>query len=267
MDIAVLPPDINKSGLNFNIEGEAIRFGLSAIKNVGAAAIDAVLSARKAGVFKSFKVFLYRADLRRVNKKTVESLIKAGSFKQYANRATLLANYPKLVKEISEAKTTAEKGQFSLFGQASSQVRLADNFSEVEDFNEDEILQMEMEIIGFLITKNPLLKFQNIISKKVSKKIGDINTEEVNKTHILAGIVSAKKIIKTKKDNSEMAFINIFDETGSIECVIFPKLFQRLKDVIHINKVIMLKGKINDRDGRLSVLIDNAVDLDTVSKY
>ena len=127
-------------------------------------------------------------------------------------------------------------------------------------------MQMEKEVIGFLITKNPLLKFQTLISKKTTKKIGDIGNEDVNKTHIIAGIVSAKKVIKTKRDNSEMAFINLFDETGSIECVMFPKLFARLRDIIAINRVIMLKGKINDRDGRLSILIDNAVDLDNISQ-
>ncbi|MBI4226165.1 DNA polymerase III subunit alpha [Candidatus Roizmanbacteria bacterium] len=265
MDIPVLPPDINRSRLSFSIESDAIRFGLSAIKNVGQAAIDSILTARKEIPFKSLKDFLYRVDLRRVNKKTVESLIKAGAFSQFANRATLLANYPKIVKEIAAAKIEAEKGQYSLFVKESSGAQFVDDFTAIEDFNEEEILQMEREVIGFLITKNPLLKFQDLIKKKTTKKIGEISVEDVNRTHILAGIVSAKKIIKTKKDNSDMAFINIFDETGSIECVIFPKLFVRLRDVIGINRVIMLKGKINDRDGRLSVLIDNAVDLDKVS--
>ena len=266
MEISVLPPDINKSGQSFAIEEKAVRFGLTAIKNVGAAAIDAILTARKAGSFKSFKDFLYRVDLRKVNKKTVESLIKSGAFNQYANRATLLANYPKLVKEISDSKSEIEKGQFRLFGQENLREKLSDSFTSVEDFSEDEILQMEKEIIGFLITKNPLLKFEDLIRKKITKKIGDVNIEDVNKTHILAGIVSGKKIIKTKKDNSEMAFINLFDETGSLECVVFPKLFARLREILAINRVIMLKGKINDRDGRISVLIDNAVDLDSISR-
>ena len=274
MEIPVLPPDINKSKLNFSIEGKstsnvarAIRFGLSAIKNVGAAAINAILTPLKDGPYSSFKDFIYRVDLRRVNKRTVESLIKAGAFKQFANRATLLSNYPKIVKEISDSKVETEKGQFSLFGQENASLKILDNFTPVEDFDEDEILQMEKEVIGFLISKNPLLKFGNLIRKKITKKIGDINQEDVDKTHILAGIVSGKKIIKTKKDSYEMAFINFFDETGSIECVVFPKLFIRLKEILAINRVILLKGKINDRDGRLSVLIDNAVDLDKISEY
>ena len=265
MEISVLPPDINRSEFNFAIEGKAIRFGLSAIKNVGQAAIESILTARKKGLFTSFKDFLYKADLRKVNKKTVESLIKAGAFKEYENRASLLAYYPKIVKEIADMKTDAQKGQFSLFTQSMSQVNLEDSIEKVEDFNEDEILQMEKEVIGFLISKNPLLKYQDLITKKVSKKIGDISVEDVDKDHIIAGIVSGKKIIRTKKDNSEMAFMNIFDETGSIECVLFPRLFARLRDIIAINRVIMLKGKVNDRDGRLSILVDNAVDLERAS--
>ncbi len=264
MVILVLQPDINKSQHSFAIEGKAIRFGLSAIKNVGEAAIEAILSVRKNGSFKSLREFLYRVDMRRVNKKTVESLIKAGAFKEFANRASLLSYYPSIVKEVADLKTDQEKGQYGLFGQRDIKESLADNIVPVEDFNEDEILQMEKDVIGFLITKNPLLKFKNIINEKVTKKIGDITAEDTNKTVILAGIVSARKIIKTKRDNSEMAFINIFDETGSIECVIFPKLFVKLRDVIAINRVIMLKGKVNDRDGRISIIVDNAVDLDRI---
>lgn len=265
MEIAVLPPDINKSQESFAIEGKAVRFGLSAIKHVGKAAIETILDARKAGPFRSFKEFLFRVDLRKVNKKTVESLIKAGGFKFIANRASLLAYYPKIVREISDLKTEREKGQFSLFDQGNRQVDVSDSIDPVDDFNEDEILQMEKEVIGFLITKNPLDKFRVIIDKKISKKIGEIALEDVNKTHIVAGIVSGKKTIKTKKDNAEMAFINVFDESGSIELVVFPKAYSRLSDIFAINRVVLLKGKINDRDGRLSILVDNAVSLDRMN--
>lgn len=265
MEIAVLPPDINKSEQSFAIEGKAIRFGLSAIKHLGHAAIEAILSARKTGPFKSFKEFLFRVDLRKVNKKTVESLIKAGAFKFIANRASLLAYYPKVVREIVDLKTEREKGQFSLFDQESTRLNMTDDITPVADFNEDEILQMEREVIGFLITKNPLDKYRSVIDKKITKKIGDITAEDVNKTHIIAGIVSGRKTIKTKKDNAEMGFVSMFDESGSIECVIFPKSYTRLSDLFLINRVVLLKGKINERDGRLSVLVDNAVGLDRMN--
>lgn len=265
MDITVLPPDINRSSYSFTIEGESIRFGLSAIKNVGGSAIDAIKDARKNGEFTSFKDFLHRVDLRRVNKKTVESLIKAGAFDQYANRATLMTYYPKVVQEVSQMKEDRANGQFGLFTQDQSTKNIKDTFIVVEDFSEDEIFTMEKDIIGFLITKNPLLKYQGIIDKKITKKIGEVSMEDVNKTIVLGGIISSVKIIKTKKDNSEMAFLTLFDETGTIELVIFPKLFARQRDIFRLNTVMLLRGKINDRDGRLSVIVETAVDLTKIS--
>lgn len=261
MEIDVLPPDINKSDYSFKIEDGGIRFGLSAIKNVGQAAIDAILEARKKGDFKSFKDFLYYVDLRRVNKKTVESLVKAGAFKMYANRATLLSYYPKVVAEINSLKNEKSKGQYNLFILDSSLQNLTDDFTPIEEFNEEEIFNIEKEVIGFLITKNPLSRFKNIIDQKVTKKIGELSQEDINKTHILVGIISRKKVIKTKTNNNEMAFVTIFDETDSIEIVVFPKVFTRLKDIIMINRVIILKGKISDKEGRLTVLLDDAVKL------
>jgi DNA polymerase-3 subunit alpha len=265
MNITVLPPDINKSNHNFMIEGGAIRFGLSAIKNVGGAAIESIITARVEGPFRSFRDFLSRVDLRRVNKKTVESLVKARAFSEFGNIATLLTHYPNVVVEIQKAKAKQEKGQFDLFESGSSNKANADNFPTVAEFSEDELFAMEREVIGFLIGKNPLLKFAGIISKKSTHKIGDVSLDDVNKSVIIAGIVSGKKALKTKKDNSEMAIIQVFDETGSIEVVVFPRLFAKIKGFLAINRIIMLKGKVNDREGRLGVLMENAVDLETVN--
>lgn len=266
MEIAVLPPNINKSEYSFTIEQDSIRFGLSAIKNVGHAAIDSILEARKSGPIKGFKDFLFRVDLRKVNKKTVESLIKAGAFEKFANKATLLANYPIVVREIFQLKIDQEKGQFALFSQEHSSKDLKDQFEAIPELSEEEIYYMEREIIGFLITQNPLNKHRQIIEQKVTKKIGEITLSDVDKTYIFAGIISGKKNIKTKKDNSEMAFINVFDETGTIEAIVFPRAFQKLLGILNINKVILFKGKVNNKDSKLSIIIDNAVDLDSLRK-
>ena len=253
--------DINKSEHSFSIENDGIRFGLSAIKNVGEAAIDSIMESRKAGSFTSFKDFLFKVDLRRVNKKTIESLVKASAFSGFANRATLMHHYPIFVRDIASLKDDKEKGQFGLFQQSITASVFQDNFEKMADFPEDDIYNMEKEVIGFLITKNPLDKFKDIIAKKSTKKIGEVNIEDDKKDVILVGLISNKKIIKTKKDNHEMAFLTIFDETGSIECVIFPKIFTKLKTFIGINNVIILKGKVSNREDKLSVLVDNAVQL------
>ncbi|PJC33342.1 DNA polymerase III subunit alpha [Candidatus Roizmanbacteria bacterium CG_4_9_14_0_2_um_filter_36_12] len=264
MEIEVLPSDINQSEFSFTIEKGSIRFGLSAIKNVGGAAIDSIVEARKSGQFVCFKDFLNRIDLRRVNKKTVESLIKAGAFSKFGNKATLLIHYPTVVSEVQALKAKIDKGQFDLFEDRNSPKQIKDNFKSVPEFSEEELFSMERDVIGFLIGKNPLAKFKTIIEKKTDKKIGDIVSSDVNKPVIIAGIISGKRALKTRKDNHEMAVIQVFDETGSIEVVVFPKIYSQLKQFLLINRIIMLKGKVNDREGRVGVIMENAVDLETI---
>ena len=265
MGIAVLPPDINYSFSGFTIEGGAIRFGLSAIKNVGEAAIESILSTReKEGRFVSFKDFLFRVDLRKVNKKTVESLIAAGAFSSFANRATLLTNYPRILEEVQKEKMKQDKGQFDLFGESDVKNKLVDNFKEVSEFSEEEIFEMERRIIGFLISKNPLSRYKEIIERKISKNIGDILETDVEKSLILAGIVNGKKVVKTKKDNQEMAILTVYDQTGTIDLIVFPKTYAKLKSILQINRVILFKGKVDQKEGGLTIILENAVDLEKI---
>lgn len=264
MKITALPPDINKSDDDFKIEGDSIRFGLSAVKNVGATAIDSILTARKNGFFNSLKDFLYRVDLRKVNKKTVESLIKTGALDQFGSRASLLVYYPTALQEINRAKNEVSQGQFGLFTSFSAKQTFVDNLPTVEDFSEEEKFAMEREMIGFSIGKNPLTQYKKIIELKITKKIGEINQEDVGKEHIIAGSINRIKKVTTKKDNSEMAFVSIFDETGSIEAIVFPKLYTADKNIWVPNRVILLKGKVDSKDTRINIIVDKAIDLSRV---
>ena len=263
MEIKVLPPDINKSIYSFSIEGSEIRFGLSALKNVGEAAIDSILEERAKQTFHGLKDFLSRIDLRRVNKRTVESLIKAGAFSNFANKATLMLNYPLLVADIQRIKIKSEKGQYDLFATSKAE-KLNDNFKPVPEFEEDKLFTMEREVIGFLIGKNPMAKYKTIIEKKTTKKIGEVTIQDANKSLILAGLISGKKIVKTKKNNEEMAILQVFDESGTIELVVFPRSYTILKSFLNINRIIMFKGKVNEREGRIGIILENAVDLEKI---
>lgn len=264
MKIKVLPPDINKSGTNFAIEGNSIRFGLSAIKNVGAAAIETILSARKKRGFSSFKDFLFRVDLRRVNKKVVESLIKAGAMARFGSRASLLVYYPTALEEINKAKKEVSQGQAGLFSRFSPAENLKDNLPNIEGFSNEERMRMEREIIGFPISQNPLERFQPIVSQKITRKIGEINQEDVGKREIIAGVINQVKKITTKKNNNQMAFVNLFDDSGSIELVVFPKVFAKNPQIWLPNRVLLIKGKVSSRERGLNIIVDNAVDLTTV---
>ncbi len=261
MEIPVLVPDINKSGSEFTIEGESIRFGLSALKNVGTAAIDSILEARSTGLFIGFKDFLTRVDLRKVNKRTIESLAKSGAFKAFANCATILSVYPEMVKDLSASKESESKGQFGLFAGHIEQKKAVDTFTPIEEYPESELSMMEKEVIGFLISRNPLAPFATIIAEKATKRIGEITKADDKKMMVLVGVISGKKIIRTKKDNKEMCFITLYDDTGTIEAVFFPKSFEKLKSIITLNQVILAKGTGAEREDSMSFLIDNVVKL------
>ncbi len=263
MQIEVLPPDINHSVEKFSIEGRSIRFGLTALKNVGSSAIDSILEARdKDGDFTSFKDFLMRVDLRKVNKRTVESLIKSGAFDSFTTRATLLLNYPTMAKELASIKDSHDQGQFGLFGQHEKKRYEKDTFKDIPELPDEQIIEFEKEVIGFLLSKNPMDKHQEVIDQKVNKKIGDISEKDVNRSYIFAGMVTKRKVVKTKKNNDDMAFLSINDSTGTIEVIIFPKTFRSVHNTCLQNSVCLFKGKVAEREGEYSIIMEQAVNLD-----
>ncbi|OGK15314.1 DNA polymerase III subunit alpha [Candidatus Roizmanbacteria bacterium RIFCSPLOWO2_02_FULL_37_19] len=266
MEINVLPPDINKSEYDFSIEKESIRFGLSAIKNVGKSAIESMLEARSQNIFIGLRDFLSRVDVRRVNKKTVESLIKSGAFDSFGTRASLLTYYPKALNEASSQKKQVESGQYDLFGAKRDQ-RLSDSDLEnIQEFSEDELLLMEKEVIGFTISTNPLSQYHDIIARKVTKKIGEISEDDIGSTHIIAGNISQVRKVTTKKGNNRMAFVSVFDETGSVDTVVFPKIYASTKNIWIENTTVLLKGRINERGDGLTIVVDNVIDLATTKR-
>lgn len=261
MNIKVLPPDVNKSDFDFKIENGSIRFGLSAVKNVGQAAVFSIISARNAGKFLGLKDFLNKVDVRKVNKKTIESLVKAGAFDKFGSRAALILYYPKALDEILRLKQGASAGQFALFADSSSSKDLSDSLPKVDEFSENELLNMEKEILGFSLVRNPLTHFKKIIDQKITKKIGEIAEDDIQKTHIIAGTLSRLKKIVTKKDNREMVFVTIFDETGSIEVIVFPSIYAATKNIWNQNAIILLKGRVEAKDERINMIVEKAVDL------
>ncbi|MBI3379556.1 DNA polymerase III subunit alpha [Candidatus Gottesmanbacteria bacterium] len=270
MKISLLPPDINKSDIEFIIElGESkesgrIRFGLSAVKNVGTAAIDSILKAReKDGVFKSFTDFVSRVDLSKVTKKTLESLIKAGALDQFGKRAALLSAYPTIVDKVhTKAKNEAD-GQGSLFAMEES-FDIIDHLPEVEELSKEELLLFEKELLGFYLTEHPLTSYIPTLEKKVSNRIVSLVVSE--RPVVIGGIISQIKKIITKKSGQEMAFVKLDDFTGTIELVVFPSIFERTKYIWKMDQVIILKGKVTEKEERVTVIVDDAKVLDLDKK-
>jgi DNA polymerase-3 subunit alpha len=257
LNLSVLPPDINKSTDEFSIEDHTkIRFGLSAVKNVGIAAIKTIIAARKHGVFKSLEDLCTRVDLGAVNKKTVESLIKTGAMDSFGNRASLLISYPDIVEKVSKKQKADSKGQTSLFGDH--------NFDDhqkalkpVEDFTEAEKLGFEKEFLGLYLTSHPQMHNLTSLKGKITHLIDTLPEELEGSTVIIGGLIENIKKIYTKRGNNEMAFITLGDEKGlTVECVIFPKIFDRFKSILVRESVIIVNGRLDIKNEKPIIIAE-----------
>ncbi|OGH38282.1 MAG: DNA polymerase III subunit alpha [Candidatus Levybacteria bacterium RIFCSPLOWO2_01_FULL_38_21] len=256
LDIKVLPPDINKSGSEFSIEGKSsIRFGLSAIKNIGEAAIGNIISNRQVGIFKNLDDFLERVDLGSVNKKTIESLIKAGALDSFGKRASLLMKYSEILEFLHKKKQQKKEGQVSLFDDK-------ENFpdpleADVEDFTLKEKLSFEKEFLGLYLTSHPMMDELISLKDKVTHDISLIMEETEGSRVKIGGIVENIRRIFTRKTGSEMAFLTIGDEKGiTVECVIFPKFFEQYKSYLLRDTVIIIEGRVDTKNEKPIIIAE-----------
>ncbi|PYV37274.1 MAG: hypothetical protein DMG06_28535 [Acidobacteria bacterium] len=272
MGIKILPPDINISHLHFTPAGPDIRFGLAAIKNVGANAINSILEARqRIGTFKSIFEFCENLDLRVVNKRVIESLIKAGALDSLGERRSqLFAVIDKAIETAQKVQRDRESGQKGLFGlgtavlQDSHEAEPGLALPNTPEWQEAQLLSYEKETLGFYITGHPLSKFA-----KDLKDFSNANTETIHEiesgTEIsLGGIVSALKFLKTKKGD-RMAVIQLEDLTGTIEAVIFPEPFQRCQHLLKADAPLLVKGVLDVEDsGNRKVLANEIQSLEGI---
>lgn len=267
LEITILPPDINQSIEDFAIEDKTkIRFGLSAIKNVGGAAIDAIFQTRSDRPFTSLTDFCMRVNLSTVNKKTMESLIKAGAMDHFGNRAALLIGLADSTNKANQIKKQTTDGQDSLFGdeQAVDSGISAHAANDVEDFTEEEKLAFEKEFLGIYLSSHPHLEILSNLNIIVTHKIEGLSEEKEGTRVKIGGIVESAKKIFTKKSNSEMAFISLANENGiTIECVIFPRVFELYKNFLINDTVIVVEGKLDFKDERPVIIADSIYDAKT----
>ncbi len=250
--IEVLPPDINRSGEDFTIEEDKIRFGLAAVKNVGSSAIKAIIKEReKRGPFNDFKDFLCRVDLKKVNKRVIESLIKSGALDCFGfRRAQLFGCIDEAIDFGHRKQREKSLGQRSLFDcapLAASDSTSSFKIPETAEWEEMDRLSFEKEALGFYISGHPLDSYRQHI-----KKLGLTGTDRLfnvpeGSRISMAGIVRAKKDKLTKKGN-KMAFLILEDLSGSIEVICFPDVYMRYRDVIDSDKPVFLEGVLK-REG------------------
>ncbi len=244
--IEVLPPDINKSEEGFTIEGEKIRFGLAAVKNVGESAIQSITTEReKKGPFKDLEDFISRVDLRKVNKRVMESLIKSGALDSFGlKRAQMFAFLDELLEfghKKQREKSLGQKSLFDLKETSSSMSQFSLKLPEVEEWPELELLSKEKEALGFYISGHPLDAYHDEI-----KRLSPLNTERLKDVPEgsrvgICGIVRSKKEKLTKRGD-KMAFLVFEDLFGSIEILCFSEVFLRSKEVIESEKPLWIEG-------------------------
>ena len=270
LGIQVEPPDINRSFSKFSVEGDKIRFGLAAVKNVGVNVIDNIIKEREAnGDFKDFADFAKRIDSRDANKRVIESLIKCGAFDNISeNRATLMAGYESFLNSIAMDRKKNVRGQISLFDTLDTGNDTTSEFDGlykmpvIAEFREKERLSMEKEVLGMYVSGHPLAEYKEELEKRSSIDIGKLNSmkdsEESSEYReylrmndqeaIIGGMIVAKKIMTTKR-NEIMAFITIEDMYGSMEAVVFPQVLQRYGVNLNEDSIVFIKGSLNLKEG------------------
>ena len=271
MGILVLPPDINLSQADFSIEenkdslnGKAIRFGLNAIKNVGEAALNEILQARSKGQFVNFSDFYLRVNGQKVNKKVLESLIKAGALDRFGKRAAMLAGLDNLRNKCDLILKQKAAGQTSLFGTGSKDSELAipkDDFPEIDEFSKEDLRLLEKELLGFYLTENPLTPLFSLLEMEAKTKINEVDFDNLTPGQKLkvGGIITSVRIVTTKKNNSEMAFATLDDGTGKVELVVFPKVFEENRSIWEKEKIIVVEGKPDRKeDENPTIIVDKA---------
>ncbi len=281
LNIKILEPDINKSNLKFTVDNGNIRFGLGSIKNVGIAPVEAIIKDRNEnGVYTSFTDFCERVTELAVNKKCIESLIKAGAFDEFnETRATLLASFENIIDTIQSSKKKGLEGQFSMFDLGNDETEEANNvkyvFNKQEELSKKEILSMEKEMLGIYLSGHPLENLKDEILKKATitsidlKEIDEANSivdENVNKFDIkepkfndgqsvtyIGIITNIKK--KFTKSNKIMAFVTIEDLYGQAELIVFENTYLAAGDSLIEENIVVCKGNLSIREEEKTSII------------
>ncbi len=266
--IDVMSPDVNESFVEFAVVPKTgqIRFGMSAIKNVGTGAVEEILRARKEGTFETLEDFFTRVSTRACNRKALESLIKAGAFDRYGERSFLLHNLDVLLAFSSRLQKEAASGQTDLFGNVLEDTSFAKPQLNLEPpttvYPTREQLMWERELMGLYLSQHPLQPYETLLAEQTIP-LNTLKPEHDGKMITAGGAVNEMREILTKK-GQKMAFVKIADHFGEIELILFPSIYQQTIGIWERDRVVLLRGKVNakDREGNITddvkILVDDA---------
>lgn len=253
LKIEVLPPDVNASGVDFEVEGEAIRFGLGAIKGCGRAVIEGMVAARDAGgPFTDLFDFCERVqDQTQINKSTVECLVKVGAFSSInPNRAQLLEMMPDAMAAAAAKLRSQKAGQVDLFGddaEASAGSLNLSKYDHIGDFSRDEVLTMEKELVGLYLSGHPLESVRDLLAKHCTATASDFRELDHDQECTIGGIIADVTVRMTRRGD-RMATIRLEDLYGTIPITFFPQALKTCSDQLVKDKVVLVKGKASHRE-------------------
>ncbi len=274
MGLTIIPPDINESDGLFKVEdvaGKKIRFGFLAIKNVGTGAVESLIQSRKAkGKFISLENICQRIDLRLFNRKVLESIIKCGVLDSFGQpRAQLFASLDDILGAASRIQKEKITGQLSFFDNPDSHNSFNNNtpkYLDIKEWPEPQLLAFEKELLGFYISGHPLAHYARQLKRYSSSPINDLTRFKDEDSIKLVCLITKIKNTVTRKKQEKMSILMIEDLDGLIEVLVFPSVYQKVAKYIHINNVILLKGRLNLKENTPKVIADDLYPIDEVHR-
>jgi DNA polymerase-3 subunit alpha len=280
LGIKLLPPDVNESDSNFTVSGENIRFGLVAIKGIGWGAIDELVADRKAnGPFRDFMDFCQRMSGKELNRRAVENLIKSGAFDSMGyKRRALLQICGAVLDSVSRSMKDNIDGQMNLFGEAEAlgNAHVSIPIPDVEEYSPMELMAMEKETTGLYLSGHPMDSYRDTVRRIGAVPIGSIMSDFAsdggprrfadNQTVTVAGVVATAKT-RTTKNNTLMSYVQLEDDTGSMELMAFQRALDQGGAFLKENSVIVVRGRISARDDKEpQLMVDNIMPIEDATQ-
>jgi DNA polymerase III subunit alpha len=264
MKIAILPPDVNQSGVKFTVAGESIRFGLAGIRGVGVKTAEAIIANRdEKGAFESLIDLCTRVDGQFINRRVLEALIKCGAFDfSGETRATLFAQIEDTLKIAQRAQSDAVKNQIGLFGGASVKLPPPPRREPVKEWDAREKLKLEKETLGFYITAHPLDKYERELARVSKVTTDDLAGAPDGSMVQLAGVVQAIKLKTSNKSGKRYATFSLEDRNGTVEVIAWPETYQKYEAVIAGDEPVMVRGKLDVDEERAQIILEELKTLD-----
>ena len=268
MDIDILPPDVNESYGDFTVVSDKIRFGLGAIRNVGESVVANIVEQRqKSGPYRSFYDFCRRLDSSVLNKRVIESFIKAGAFDSFGRtRKHLMNNFEEIISTCEKFKKDAQAGQFSLFAASQDDLNIQEEKNIVdEEFSREEFLSLEKEMLGFYVSEHPLEGFIDNLRTYCDMTIEELDDQPDGTVCTIAGIVSKVQQTRTKKGEI-MGYVTVDDMTSSIEVIVFPSLLADNAEFMIEDKIITVRGRLDVKEDQTKFIATAISGIDLNSK-